>query len=89
MRNTLYYGDNLQVLREHVPDESVDLVDPEAEFIDGKIYAVIVDGGEVAARRVFEAGQQLKLVTGDGHVDEYPRSRVNLIGRVRWSFREP
>ena len=26
MPNTLYYGDNLQVLREHIPDESVDLV---------------------------------------------------------------
>ena len=22
--NTLYYGDNLEVLRQHVPDESVD-----------------------------------------------------------------
>ena len=26
MTNALYYGDNLTVLREHVPDESVDLV---------------------------------------------------------------
>ena len=26
MRNTFCYGDNLQVLRDHVPDESVDLV---------------------------------------------------------------
>ena len=26
MRNTLYYGDNLQVLRDYVPDGSVDLV---------------------------------------------------------------
>ena len=25
MTNTLYYGDNLDILREHVPDESVDL----------------------------------------------------------------
>jgi site-specific DNA-methyltransferase (adenine-specific) len=24
--NVLYYGDNLAVLRQHVPDESVDLV---------------------------------------------------------------
>jgi len=27
MPNTLYYGDNLQVLREHVADESVDLIE--------------------------------------------------------------
>jgi hypothetical protein len=24
--NTLYYGDNLQILREHIKDESVDLI---------------------------------------------------------------
>lgn len=24
--NTLYYGDNLKVLREHIKDESVDLI---------------------------------------------------------------
>ena len=30
MPNTLYYGDNLDILREHVPDESVDLVYPES-----------------------------------------------------------
>ena len=26
MPNALYYGDNLQILREHIPDESVDLI---------------------------------------------------------------
>ncbi|CAN5875936.1 hypothetical protein BH20ACT7_BH20ACT7_09170 [soil metagenome] len=26
MDNTLYYGDNLDVLRQHVKDESVDLI---------------------------------------------------------------
>ena len=25
-RNTLFYGDNLPILREHIPDESVDLI---------------------------------------------------------------
>ena len=24
--NTLFYGDNLAIMREHIPDESVDLV---------------------------------------------------------------
>ena len=31
MTNTLYYGDNLHVLREHVKDESVDLICPSSE----------------------------------------------------------
>ena len=26
MTNTLYYGDNLDILRQYVPDESVDLI---------------------------------------------------------------
>ncbi|MBW2307971.1 MAG: hypothetical protein JRG73_13680 [Deltaproteobacteria bacterium] len=26
MPNALYFGDNLEVLRKHIPDESVDLV---------------------------------------------------------------
>lgn len=26
MTNRLYYGDNLDVLRDHIPDESIDLV---------------------------------------------------------------
>ena len=26
MPNTLFYGDNLDILRRHIPDESVDLV---------------------------------------------------------------
>ena len=34
MTNTLYYGDNLEILRQYVPDESVDLVylDPAVQF---------------------------------------------------------
>jgi len=27
--NTLYYGDNLDIMREYIPDESVDLVYPK------------------------------------------------------------
>lgn len=26
MKNTLYYGDNLDILREHIPEESIDLI---------------------------------------------------------------
>jgi hypothetical protein len=30
-KNKLYYGDNLQVLREYIPDQSVDLICPDME----------------------------------------------------------
>ena len=34
VQNTLFYGDNLPILREYVPDESIDLVylDPPFHF---------------------------------------------------------
>ena len=39
--NTLYYGDNLSVLREHVPDESVDLVYLDPPFNSNASYNVL------------------------------------------------
>jgi hypothetical protein len=30
--NTIFYGDNLPILREHIPDESVDLVYLDSPF---------------------------------------------------------
>ncbi len=41
MPNTLYYGDNLQVLREHIPDESVDLVYLDPPFNSNASYNVL------------------------------------------------
>jgi len=36
MKNTLYHGDNLDVLREHIPDESVDLIYLDPPSLPGK-----------------------------------------------------
>ena len=41
MPNTLYYGDNLQVLREHLADESVDLVYLDLPFKSNASYNVL------------------------------------------------
>ena len=41
MANTLYYGDNLVVLREHVPIESVDLVYLDPPFNSNANYNVL------------------------------------------------
>jgi len=40
-RNTLYYGDNLEVMREHIPDESVDLVYLDPPFNSARDYNVL------------------------------------------------
>ena len=39
--NTLYYGDNLDVLRQHVPNESVDLVYLDPPFNSAQDYNVL------------------------------------------------
>ena len=41
MPNTLFYGDNLQVLRDHVPSESVDLVYLDPPFNSNASYNVL------------------------------------------------
>jgi len=41
MRNTLYYGDNLDVMRQHIGDESVDLVYLDPPFNSARDYNVL------------------------------------------------
>jgi len=51
--NTLYYGDNLDVLRRHVRDESVDLVYLDPPFNSNADYNVLfAEHGEKAAAQV-------------------------------------
>lgn len=41
MENTLYYGDNLKILREHIPDNSIDLIYLDPPFKSGKDYNIL------------------------------------------------
>lgn len=41
MNNALYYGDNLPIMREHIPDESVDLVYLDPPFNSNASYNVL------------------------------------------------
>jgi site-specific DNA-methyltransferase (adenine-specific) len=56
--NLLYYGDNLDVLRRHVKDETVDLVYLDPPFNSKATYNVLVgeqDGSRAAAQiKAFE-----------------------------------
>ncbi len=40
-RNTLFYGDNLPIMREHLPSESVDLVYLDPPFNSNRNYNVL------------------------------------------------
>jgi adenine specific DNA methylase Mod len=53
-RNTLYYGDNLSILRQYIPDESVDLVYLDPPFNSSRNYNVLFknERGEAAEAQV-------------------------------------
>ena len=46
MTNKLYYGDNLQVLRDSIADESVDLIYLDPPFNSNASYNVLFRGAE-------------------------------------------
>ena len=39
--NTLFYGDNLTILGDHIPDESVDLIYLDPPFNSNRSYNVL------------------------------------------------
>ena len=41
MKNTLFYGDNLEILWRHIADESVDLVYLDPPFNSNRNYSVL------------------------------------------------
>ena len=53
-RNKLYFGDNLDILREHVPDESVDLIYLDPPFNSNATYNVLFKeaSGEGSAAQI-------------------------------------
>ena len=77
------------LLSDGISDGDIVVVDPDAGFVDGRIYAVRSDENNqtIAARRVYSVGRRkFKLVSGDGSVVEVDRNKTDLLGRIRWSF---
>lgn len=65
MPNTLYYGDNLQVMREHIPAEYVDLVYLDPPFKSDQNYNVLF-----AERDGTKSQAQIKAFGDTWHWDE-------------------
>jgi site-specific DNA-methyltransferase (adenine-specific) len=67
-KNKLYFGDNLQILREHVADASVDLIYLDPPFNSNANYNVLFkekSGEESAAQvRALEDTRQWSLEAG-------------------------
>jgi len=53
-KNTLFYGDNLDILREYVPDESVDLIYLDPPFNSNRSYNVLFkeESGKESASQI-------------------------------------
>jgi DNA modification methylase len=91
--NTLYYGDNLDVLRRHVKDESVDLIYLDPPFKSNQDYNVLFaerDGSRAAAQiKAFEdtwtwdaaaAEAYTVIVEGGGAVSQAMQAFRALLG---------
>jgi DNA modification methylase len=54
MLNTLFYGDNLDILRDHIPDESVDLIYLDPPFNSNRNYNLLFKerGGNVSTAQL-------------------------------------
>ena len=64
--NVLYYGDNLEILRRYVPDNSIDLVYLDPPFNSKKDYNILFkENGGV------ESEAQIKAFTDTWHRREY------------------
>ncbi|WP_404465279.1 restriction endonuclease subunit M [Micrococcus antarcticus] len=74
-KNRLYFGDNLEVLREYVPSESVDLVYLDPPFNSNRNYSVIfskndaVDDAAAAQIEAFEDTWRWTHVTEQQYMD--------------------
>ncbi len=58
--NTLFYGDNLDILREYIPSESVDLIYLNPPFNSNRNYNVLFrdEGGQYSWARMRTAATQ-------------------------------
>ncbi|HUR61556.1 MAG TPA: DNA methyltransferase [Candidatus Thermoplasmatota archaeon] len=72
MKNTLYYGDNLDVMRRHLKDESVDLVYLDPPFNSNQDYNVLFKGQDGT-----DAPAQIKAFEDTWHFDANARRQLD------------
>src|SRR5947209_13229613 len=88
--NVLYYGDNLDVLRRHVKDETVDLVYLDPPFKSDQSYNVLFaakDGTDAAAQiQAFEDTWQWDAAAARAYEEAVERG--GQVSAVLRAFRE-
>jgi len=85
--NQLYYGDNLAVLREHIKDETVDLVYLDPPFNSSQDYNVLFEehGTKAAAQiKVFEDTWERNTAAAEAFASAVEQGgRARLVARRR------
>jgi len=90
MKNTLYYGDNLDILREYIKDESTDLVYLDPPFNKNQSYNVLFkerNGSKSAAQiKAFEDTWHWDRKAEETYVEiveKLPKGVADLIRSLR------
>lgn len=90
-QNTLFYGDNLPILREHLLDESVDLIYLDPPFNSNRSYNVLFrdESGEEAEAQItaFEDTWHWNAATEQAYHDMIQNAPVHVVQMVS-SLRE-
>jgi hypothetical protein len=93
-KNKLYFGDNLKILREYVPDASVDLICLDPPFNSSATYNVLFKetSGEESAAQItafedtWQWGRESEAVYTE-IVESGPRELADLMqGLLGWRF---
>ena len=88
--NLLYYGDNLDILRKHIDDESVDLIYIDPPFNSARAYNVIFDepngSSSQAQIRAFSDTWHWTVQTAQTYEEILDKSPPKLVECIR-SFR--
>ena len=89
-KNKLYFGDNLDILREHVPDESVDLIYLDPPFNSNATYNVLFReaSGESSAAQIqaFDDTWHWNMESAEAYEDvvtEGPKRLADLLQAMR------
>ncbi len=81
MTNQLYFGDNLSVLRNHIPDESVDLIYLDPPFNSNATYNVLFKerSGEESAAQITAFDDTRHLGVPARYCSLIPSLKVTLL----------
>ncbi len=89
-KNKLYFGDNLYILREHVPDESVDLIYLDPPFNSNATYNVLFReaSGESSAAQIqaFDDTWHWNMESAEAYEDvvtDGPKKLADLLQAMR------